>query len=520
MDTDKDTNEDTTPGAVHVDSSSIKGQENDGSTTRRRALLFTGIMVILLAIIIGSVLGSVLGTTDASLNNNICEGAHPIMLGDDVTDVIEASLENGATVVPQAPSCGSATSPTGPGVWYTVTGNGGTITASTCNGTDFDSQVSVFTGGICGQLTCVDGNFTACGGSQSLVNFPSIQNQTYHVLVHGLDGASGNFTLVIANARLVMLFDLFVDYKVSMQALQDFSSPQYEALAWMANSDSTDLQRTMSDDELVERFVLVLLYFATGGANWLAQVRFLTPSLNTCSWNSILYGRIIGVGCNAEDGNKISRSIPTEIGLLSNLEVLSLPSNALTGTIPSELGQISNLNLHSNALNGTIPSELGQISNLQGLSLFANALTGTIPSELGQMPNLEYLDLHNNPLTGTIPSELGQLSTLGDLFLSFNNLTGTIPSELGQMSNLQDLWMRDNALTGTIPSELGLIANLQDLSLTSNALTGTIPTELGQIATLERLYLNDNAVTGTVPTELGHVRTYRATVGHVRYVDF
>jgi hypothetical protein len=55
--------------------------------------------------------------------------------------------------------------------------------------------------------------------------------------------------------RLTTLSDMFVKYKVSIQALQDTSSPQYLALAWMAGSnDSTDLQSILSDDKLVERF--------------------------------------------------------------------------------------------------------------------------------------------------------------------------------------------------------------------------------------------------------------------------
>jgi hypothetical protein len=80
-------------------------------------------------------------------------------------------------------------------VWYTIIGDGGAITVSTCNGTGFDSQISVFTGS-CGQLTCVDGNDDACG-SQSLVAIQSNQNETYHVLVHGFGGASGDFALLI-----------------------------------------------------------------------------------------------------------------------------------------------------------------------------------------------------------------------------------------------------------------------------------------------------------------------------------
>jgi hypothetical protein len=203
-----------------------------------------------------------------------------------------------AATIDAVPSCGSASGPTAPGVWYTIIGNGDAITASTCTGTEFDSQISVFSG-FCDQLACVVGNNDACG-SQSRVDFQSIQDQTYHVLVHGVGGASGTFALGIIPTRLASLFDFFVIYNISIQALQDLSSPQYAALDWMANIDSIDLQATLSDDELVERFVLVLLYFATGGASWSDQANFLIPSLNICSWNRNV-DFIRGVlGCNDE----------------------------------------------------------------------------------------------------------------------------------------------------------------------------------------------------------------------------
>ena len=232
----------------------------------------------------------IVGTSNESFEN----GLGPITTG--VGKRLFGSTSDGATVDAQAPPCGSDSSPTAPGVWYTIIGDGGEIAVSTCTGTEFDSQISIFTGGSCDQLTCVDGNNDACG-SQSRVDFQSNEGQTYHVLVHGVGGASGTFALSIAFNRLAILFDTFATYNISSQALQDISSPQYAALEWMADIDSSDLQATLSVDELVERFVLVLLHFTTGGASWSDQARFLSPSLNTCSWNNI-FDSTIGVGCN------------------------------------------------------------------------------------------------------------------------------------------------------------------------------------------------------------------------------
>lgn len=46
------------------------------------------------------------------------------------------------------------------------------------------------------------------------------------------------------------------------------------------------------------------------------------------------------------------------------------------------------LDLPLNDISGTIPSEIGLMSNLNWLSLSNNALTGTIPLEINSMPDL------------------------------------------------------------------------------------------------------------------------------------
>ena len=58
----------------------------------------------------------------------------------------------------------------------------------------------------------------------------------------------------------------------------------------------------------------------------------------------------------------------------------------------------------------TIPSTLGLLTQLTSLDLFDNELTGTIPLTLGFLTQLDYLELYDNQFNGTIPSALCSIS--------------------------------------------------------------------------------------------------------------
>ena len=75
---------------------------------------------------------------------------------------------------------------------------------------------------------------------------------------------------------------------------------------------------------------------------------------------------------------------------------------------------------------------------LAAQNLGANHLVGSIPSELGRLSNeKDTFDLRYNKLGGRLPTQLGRLSKLqAGLYLSHNSLSGPLPSELGQLSLL------------------------------------------------------------------------------------
>ena len=279
-----------------------------------------------------------------------------------------------------------------------------------------------------------------------------------------------------------------------------------------------------------DSLALVAVYNATNGPNWL-NTWDLSQPINTwygvtmtsdgCAVKELqLQGNNLSGTLPPELGNfseltylelssnQLNGPIPTTIGNLSNLETLIIYNSQLTGSIPSNFGNLtnlSNLNISYNSLSGNIPTSLGNLNNLTYLHLNNNQLTGNIPTQLGNLSNIYYLTLANNQLSGSIPTELGNLaSTLNILILFNNQLSGNIPPELGNLNNLIELYLNGNQLSGSIPSELGNLSSLSNLYLQNNQLSGSIPSELGNISGMYNLYLNDNQLSGSIPPELGN----------------
>ena len=257
-----------------------------------------------------------------------------------------------------------------------------------------------------------------------------------------------------------------------------------------------------------DRDALVTLYHATRGDSWRYHTGWLTGA-PLGEWHGVTTdddGRVIELDL---DANNLSGHIPPELGNLTNLQLLRLVHSELTGTIPPELGNLSSLvsiDLWNNSLSGEIPAELGKLTNLESLELWNNRLSGEIPTELARLANLESLGLNDNNLTGAIPAELGNLNNLRYLDFSHNELTGRIPPELSNLTNLREIDIHTNPLGGPIPTELGNLTNLERINFTDNGLTGMIPAELGELTKLYRLGLGGNQLTGEIPPELADIK--------------
>ena len=191
--------------------------------------------------------------------------------------------------------------------------------------------------------------------------------------------------------------------------------------------------------EGVDRATLMALYNSAGGASWTNKDNWgSTEPLN--DWFGVTADGSENVTDLDLSGNNLRGTLPTDMGTLSNLITLDLSDNRLSGTIPdlSVLTGLMTLNLRDNQLSGTIPDWLSGLTSLTTLNLGENRLTGAIPEELGYIFLLDVLYLDNNQLSGPIPVWLiGEASGLQVTRFAGNTLTGCVPNLLRYLVTAQ-----------------------------------------------------------------------------------
>jgi hypothetical protein len=79
------------------------------------------------------------------------------------------------------------------------------VTLSTCSdeSTNFDTQISVYTG-TCDALVCLTGNDDSMCGVSSAARFFGEQDVTYHVRVHGYDQQKGDFGMTVEETNIAV----------------------------------------------------------------------------------------------------------------------------------------------------------------------------------------------------------------------------------------------------------------------------------------------------------------------------
>ena len=237
--------------------------------------------------------------------------------------------------------------------------------------------------------------------------------------------------------------------------------------------------------------------------------------------------------------NNLSGSVPSSLGDLTNLEELYLDFNQLSGLLPRELPEgLANLDYlewHSNDglcapdtdvfdtwLAGIFDSFGPRCSDRELLRIFYDSTGGDgwtrndnwlsyrplgewYGVEVNDSGRVTKLDLDGNGLVGTLPGVLEELTELETLELYRNNLAGGLPAALGNLAKLKELHLWHNSFSGQIPEELADLDSLTSLHIGTNGFSGSIPPELGGLANLRSLNLGVNSFSGSIPAELGNL---------------
>ena len=101
---------------------------------------------------------------------------------------------------------------------------------------------------------------------------------------------------------------------------------------------------------------------------------------------------------------------------------IDLSKNLFSGTLPelwgTEMSSIREIRVFENALTGTLPTTMGLLSNLTLFSTYSNQLTGTVPTELGLLRSLQVVDIRMNSLTGSVNETLCSSTLAPELVLA------------------------------------------------------------------------------------------------------
>ncbi|KAI3813865.1 hypothetical protein L1987_18600 [Smallanthus sonchifolius] len=292
-------------------------------------------------------------------------------------------------------------------------------------------------------------------------------------------------------------------------------------------------------------FNLLIIYFlavrvhsqssANDATVMLALKRNLSPETldwsdpNPCNWKQVQCSRDNRVTRIQVGNQNLKGSLPPTLNNLTELQVLELQSNQLTGSLPSLSGltQLQNLLLSDNDFS-SIPSDFFDgMSSLQHVYLdYIGFASWPIPESLKSASTLQVFSATSANITGTIPDFLGgdTFSGLTILHLAFNSLEGVLPASfsgssiqslwlngqnsrsklngslgvLENMTHLTEVWLHGNQFSGSLPDFSGL-NELQNLSVRDNSLTGPVPESLTALQSLKVVNLTNNLLQGPTP---------------------
>ena len=215
---------------------------------------------------------------------------------------------------------------------------------------------------------------------------------------------------------------------------------------------------------------------------------------------------------------------------LSSLRQLFVSGIQLTGRMPRVLPKrFCYLVLPGNNISGTLPKTFKNNTNLRVLNVANNRLTGDIPGDLLSLPQLYMLDVSQNrfssfnqgkawPGDATVNESLSisladnrnlsiNFTSFIDLFRKFMEqgndspatlnvslcgISSPIPDNVLYMERLSVCDLRGNNFFGPIPTFIGDFSFLTTFDISSNNLTGGFPAGIQNLVSLKNLDISGN----------------------------
>ena len=246
---------------------------------------------------------------------------------------------------------------------------------------------------------------------------------------------------------------------------------------------------------------------------------------NYCYWKGITCEKDTGIVISIDLHNpyprenvyenwssmNLSGEIRPSLTKLKSLKYLDLSFNSFKGMpIPQFFGSLKNLlylNLSGAEFSGTIPSNFGNLSNLQYLDLsyedlsyddfeyFNDLSIGNI-EWMASLVSLKYLGMDYVDLS-SVGSEwvevLNKLPILTELHLDGCSLSGSIPfPSFVNFTSLRVISINLNQFISMFPEWLLNVSSLGSIDISYSQLHGRIPLGLGELPNLQYVDLSDN----------------------------
>lgn len=226
-----------------------------------------------------------------------------------------------------------------------------------------------------------------------------------------------------------------IDSAYAEDVLYDKRTPHGMAFDFLLNRDTRPINH--DDPHLIQRFVLTLLFYATGGRDENAPPSSSHEGGRTSGWESGMAHFLTGM----HECHWVKKSF--EDGFWGILSIESETDRRVGVTKCNSDMEVTEIRLADLNLVGFIPEEIKWLSSLESFDIQNNHLAGPIPESLGELDELSYLSLDGNNFSGTIPDVFHNMENLERVYLNFNDFNGAMPPSLCTLREegaLNDLW--------------------------------------------------------------------------------